>query len=137
MTHTTFQELLLTPFKVHEILWFEILSSEKHFYHWEISEILLRIRGLVARSGYLPRAPAARHLQYARVLYGLYGLLSKQNLIFFHFSQLSQSNALGSVKANPVGWAGSTRIFEDLWSKFVFFEYAAFSFYRNVEESQI
>jgi len=46
VTHTTFQELLLTPFKVHEILGFEILSSEKHFCHWEISEILLRVRGL-------------------------------------------------------------------------------------------
>jgi len=33
VTHTTFQELLLTPFNVHEILGFEILSSEKHFCH--------------------------------------------------------------------------------------------------------
>jgi len=33
MTHTTFQELLLTPFNVHEILGFENLSSEKHFCH--------------------------------------------------------------------------------------------------------
>jgi len=39
-THTTFQELLLTPFAVHEILEFEILSSEKHFLPQEISEIL-------------------------------------------------------------------------------------------------
>jgi len=46
VTRTTFQELLLTPFNVHEILGFEILSSEKHFCHWEISEILLRVRGL-------------------------------------------------------------------------------------------
>jgi len=42
VTHTTFQELLLTPFTVHEILEFEILSSEKHFSHEEISEILFR-----------------------------------------------------------------------------------------------
>jgi len=33
VTHTTFQELLLTQFNVHEILGFEILSSEKHFCH--------------------------------------------------------------------------------------------------------
>jgi len=46
VTRTTFQELLLTPFNVHEILGFQILSSEKHFCHWEISEILLRVRGL-------------------------------------------------------------------------------------------
>jgi len=46
VTHTTFQELLLTPCNVHEILGFEILSSEKHFCHLEISEILLRVRGL-------------------------------------------------------------------------------------------
>jgi len=46
VTYTTFQELLLSPFHVHEILGFEILSSEKHFCHWEISEILLRVRGL-------------------------------------------------------------------------------------------
>ena len=46
MTHTTFQEFLLTPFDVHEILGFEILSSEKHFCHWEISESLLLVRGL-------------------------------------------------------------------------------------------
>jgi len=46
VTHTTSQELLLTPFPVHEILGFEILSSEKHFCHWEISEILFRVRGL-------------------------------------------------------------------------------------------
>jgi len=46
VTHTTFQELLLTPNNVHEILGFEILSSEKHCCHWEISEILLRVRGL-------------------------------------------------------------------------------------------
>ena len=46
VTHTTFQELLLTPFNVHEILGFEMLSSEKHFCHCEISEILLRLRGL-------------------------------------------------------------------------------------------
>jgi len=46
VTHTTFQELLLTPCNVHEILGFEILSSEKHFCHREISEILLRVRGL-------------------------------------------------------------------------------------------
>ena len=32
VTHTTFQELVLTPFNLHEILGFEILSSEKHFY---------------------------------------------------------------------------------------------------------
>jgi len=31
---------------MHEILKFEILSSEKHFCHWEIFEILLRVRGL-------------------------------------------------------------------------------------------
>ena len=31
VTHTTFQKLLLTPFNVHKILGFEILSSEKHF----------------------------------------------------------------------------------------------------------
>jgi len=30
VTHTTFQELLLTPFNVHEILGFEILSPEKN-----------------------------------------------------------------------------------------------------------
>ena len=47
MTHNTFQELLLAPFNVHEILGFEILSSEKHFCNWEITEILLRVRGLV------------------------------------------------------------------------------------------
>ena len=46
MTYTTFQELLLTPFNLHEILGFEILSSEKHFCHWEISESLLLVRGL-------------------------------------------------------------------------------------------
>jgi hypothetical protein len=33
VTRTTFQELLLAPFNVHEILGFEILSSEKHFCH--------------------------------------------------------------------------------------------------------
>jgi len=42
VTHTTFQELLLTPFSLHEILEFSILSSEKHFCHDEISEILFR-----------------------------------------------------------------------------------------------
>jgi len=36
VTHTTFQELLLTPFNVHKILGFEILSSEKHLCHQEI-----------------------------------------------------------------------------------------------------
>jgi len=41
VTHTTFQELLLTPFNMHEILGFENLSSEKLFCHEEISEILL------------------------------------------------------------------------------------------------
>jgi len=46
VTNTTFQELLLTPLNVHEILGFEILSSEKYFCRWEISEILLRVRGL-------------------------------------------------------------------------------------------
>ena len=46
MTHTTFQELLLTPFNVHKILRFEILSSEKHFCHCKISEILFRVRDL-------------------------------------------------------------------------------------------
>jgi len=46
VTHTNFQELLLTPFNVHEFLGFEILSSEKHVCHWEISESLLRVRGL-------------------------------------------------------------------------------------------
>jgi len=46
VTHTTFQELLLTPFNVHEILGFKILSSEQHFCHWEMSEILLRVWGL-------------------------------------------------------------------------------------------
>ena len=46
MTHTTFQELLPTPLNVHEILGFEILRSEKHFCRWEISEILLRVKGL-------------------------------------------------------------------------------------------
>ena len=46
VTRTAFQELLLTPFNVHEILGIEILSSEKHFCHWEISQILLRVRGL-------------------------------------------------------------------------------------------
>jgi len=40
VTHTTFQELLLTPFTLHEILEFEILSSEKQFCHEEISQIL-------------------------------------------------------------------------------------------------
>jgi len=44
--NTTFQELLLTPFIVHEILGFEILSSEKHICHGEISEILSYGRGL-------------------------------------------------------------------------------------------
>jgi len=33
VTHTTFQELLFTPFNVREVLGFEILSSEKHFCH--------------------------------------------------------------------------------------------------------
>jgi len=33
VTHTTFQELLLTIFTLYEILRFEILSSEKHFCH--------------------------------------------------------------------------------------------------------
>jgi len=46
VTHTTFLEHLLTSLNVHEILGFEILSSEKHFCRWEISEILLRVRGL-------------------------------------------------------------------------------------------
>ena len=46
VTHTTFQELLLTPFNVHEILGFETLSSVKYFCHREISEILFRVRGL-------------------------------------------------------------------------------------------
>jgi len=40
VTHNTFQELLITPFTVHEIVGFEILSSEKHFCHEEVSEIL-------------------------------------------------------------------------------------------------
>jgi len=31
VTHITFRELLVTPFAVHEIFEFEILSSEKHF----------------------------------------------------------------------------------------------------------
>ena len=31
---------------MHEILGFEILSSEKHFCHGEISEILFGVRGL-------------------------------------------------------------------------------------------
>jgi len=42
VTHTTFQELLLTPFTLHEILEFEILSAEKHSRHRKISEILFR-----------------------------------------------------------------------------------------------
>jgi len=42
VTLTTFQELLLTPFTLHEILEFEILSSGKHFCHEEISEIWFR-----------------------------------------------------------------------------------------------
>jgi len=42
VTHTTFQELHLTPFTVHEILEFEILSSQKHLFHEEISQILFR-----------------------------------------------------------------------------------------------
>jgi len=43
MTHTTFQELLLTPITVHEILGFDIFSSEKHFCHYEeIFEIFIR-----------------------------------------------------------------------------------------------
>jgi len=46
VTHTTFQKLLLTPFTVHEILEFEILSSEKHFCHDEISQILFRAENL-------------------------------------------------------------------------------------------
>jgi len=46
VTHTTFQELLLTPFHLHEILGLDILSSEKHFCYQEISEILLCVRGL-------------------------------------------------------------------------------------------
>ena len=42
VTHTTFQELHLTPFNLHEILEFEILSSQKHFFHEEIFQILFR-----------------------------------------------------------------------------------------------
>jgi len=42
-TYTAFQELLLTPFNVHEILGFEISSSEKYFCHRDISQILLRV----------------------------------------------------------------------------------------------
>jgi len=42
VTHTTFQELLLNPFTVHEILGFEVWNSEKHFCHEKISEILFR-----------------------------------------------------------------------------------------------
>ena len=42
VTHNTLQELLLTPFTVYQILELESLSSEKHFYHEEISEILFR-----------------------------------------------------------------------------------------------
>jgi len=42
VTHTTFQELLLTPITMHEILGFDIISSEKHFFHEEISEIFIR-----------------------------------------------------------------------------------------------
>jgi len=38
ITHTTFQQL--TPYSLYEIHGFEILSSEKHFCRWEISEIL-------------------------------------------------------------------------------------------------
>jgi len=45
-THTTFQDFLLTQIDVHEILEFEILSSEKHFYHGEISKILFHVRDL-------------------------------------------------------------------------------------------
>jgi len=36
-TYTTFQELLFTPFNVHGILGFEILSSEKYFCRVRIS----------------------------------------------------------------------------------------------------
>ena len=43
-TNTTFQQLLLTPFILHEILGFEILSSEKHFRHGEIAEILSYVK---------------------------------------------------------------------------------------------
>ena len=35
-----------TGVNLREILGFEILSSEKHFCRWEISEILLRVRDL-------------------------------------------------------------------------------------------
>jgi len=42
LIHITFPKFLLTPFTVHEILEFEILSSGKHVYHEEISEILFR-----------------------------------------------------------------------------------------------
>ena len=70
-THTTFQELLLTPFNVPEILGFEILSSEKHFCLREISEILSYVRGLdpcllvvicchTARASGLPISDCAR-----------------------------------------------------------------------------
>jgi len=39
---STIQEFLLSPFTLHEILRFDILSSEKHFCNEEISEILCR-----------------------------------------------------------------------------------------------
>jgi len=41
-SHPTFQQLHLTPFSRQEILEFEILSSEKHFCHEKISQILFR-----------------------------------------------------------------------------------------------
>ena len=55
MTHTIFQELLLTPFSGHEILGFEILSSDKHFCHEEIPErfrpVIVQYKDLKSCSG--------------------------------------------------------------------------------------
>ena len=87
---------LLTPFNVHEILGFEILSSKKHFWHWEISEILLRVkrfRPVLAVSATAIRLESWAVLNYAWKGFGRVGYFRNQR---------AYSHALDCVESSKV-----------------------------------
>jgi len=50
VTHSTFQELLLTPLNVNQILGFEILSSEKHFCDYSLFHLPRQFDKLEAKA---------------------------------------------------------------------------------------
>ena len=66
--NSTFQELYLTPFIVHEILGFELLSWEKLFCHQDISEILCFVQGFRRRLGPWSLAPPVRGWLYSFIV---------------------------------------------------------------------